>query len=387
MHAHDCATRLLGGCPPRRFLREHWQKKPLLIRAALPGFAGLLSPAELAALACRDDAQSRLVIRRGRRWQAYQGPFERRLLRQLPARAWSLLVHDVNHFLPEARALLDRFHFVPYARLDDLMVSYAPAGGGVGPHFDSYDVFLLQGAGRRRWRISHQRDLALLERAPLKLLRDFRPQQEWTLEPGDMLYLPPGWAHDGVALDPCMTYSIGFRAPAWQELGVHFLRFLEDRLDLTGRYRDAGLKSQESPAQIGPAMLEEVTRRLDGIRWRAPDVARFLGQYLTEPKVQVFFTPPRPRLAPAAFAARVRRAGVALDLRSQMLYVGHQFFINGESVEVKGRASATLSRLADMRWLPGVDTTQRGLAALLHEWYGAGYLSPRAQAGTSREEP
>lgn len=387
MHDPDAATRLLGGCPPRRFLREHWQKKPLLIRAALPGFAGLLSPAELAELACRDDAQSRLVIRRGRRWQAYEGPFERSFLRRLPARAWSLLVHDVNHFLPGARALLDRFNFVPYARLDDLMVSYAPAGGGVGPHFDSYDVFLLQGAGRRRWQISHQRDLTLLDRAPLKLLRDFRPQQEWTLEPGDMLYLPPGWAHDGVALDPCMTYSIGFRAPAWQELGIHFLRFLEDRLDLAGLYQDPGLKPQDSPARIGRAMVKEITQRLDGVRWRAPDVARFLGQYLTEPKAHVFFTPPRPRLALAAFAARVRRRGVALDLHSQMLYVGHQFFINGESVEVKGRAHATLSRLADTRWLPAVDTTQRGLAALLHEWYGAGYLSPRAQAGTRRGEP
>jgi 50S ribosomal protein L16 3-hydroxylase len=387
MDAPDPATRLLGGRPPRRFLAQHWQKHPLLIRAALPDFAGLLSPAQLMGLACRDDAQARLVIRHGRRWEAHEGPFERSFLRRLPARGWSLLVHDVNHFLPEARALLDRFNFIPYARLDDLMVSYAPAGGGVGPHFDSYDVFLLQGSGRRRWRISHQRNLTLLERAPLKLLRDFRPEQEWTLEPGDMLYLPPGWAHDGVALDACMTYSIGFRAPAWQALGVHFLRFLEDRLELAGLYEDPELKPQNSPARIGRTMVREITRRLDGIRWCESDVARFLGQYLTEPKVHVFFTPPRPRLAPAAFSACVRRRGVTLDLQSQMLYAGHQFFINGEAVEVKGRAHATLRHLADTRWLPRVDTTQRGLVTLLHEWYGAGYLSPRAEAGAKRREP
>ena len=159
-----------------------------------------------------------------------------------------------------------------------------------------------------------------------------------------MLYLPPGWAHDGVALDSCMTYSIGFRAPAWQALGVHFLRFLEDRLELAGSYEDPELKPQDSPARIGRTMVREITRRLDGIRWCESDVARFLGQYLTEPKMHVFFTPPRPRLAPAAFSARVRRRGVTLDLRSQMLYAGHQFFINGEAVEVKGRAHATLSQ-------------------------------------------
>jgi 50S ribosomal protein L16 3-hydroxylase len=134
-------------------------------------------------------------------------------------------------------------------------------------------------------------------------------------------------------------------------------------------------------------MVREITRRLDGIRWCESDVARFLGQYLTEPKVHVFFTPPRPRLAPAAFSACVRRRGVTLDLQSQMLYAGHQFFINGEAVEVKGRAHATLSHLADTRWLPRVDTTQRGLVTLLHEWYGAGYLSPRAEAGAKRREP
>jgi 50S ribosomal protein L16 3-hydroxylase len=379
---------VLGGCPPRRFLMQHWQKTPLLVRAALPGFTGLLSPAQLLELACRDDAQSRLVIRTARRWEAHQGPFERGFLRRLPARGWTLLVHEVDHFLPEARALLERFSFVPYARLDDLMVSYAPPGGGVGPHCDSYDVFLLQGPGRRRWRVSHQRDTALVEGAPLELLRDFRPKQEWVLEPGDMLYLPPGWAHDGVALDPCMTYSVGFRAPAWRELAIHFLRFLEDQVEIQGLYRDPDLKPQGNPARIGQAMVRKVAQRLGGIRWSGSQVVRFLGQYLTEPKAHVWFTPQRRGLSLAAFAERTRRTGVCLDLRSQMLYFGDLFFINGETVEVKGRARQSLSRLADTRGLSAVDTTQRGLVALLHGWYGAGYLSLRAKPrSTRRSEP
>ncbi|HTS52966.1 MAG TPA: cupin domain-containing protein [Burkholderiales bacterium] len=377
MSAHDTAG-VLGGCPPRRFLARHWQKTPLVVRAALPGFTGLLSPAQLFELACREDAQCRLVVRRGRRWKAHQGPFQRAFLRRLPARGWTLLVHEVERFLPEGRALLERFSFVPYARLDDLMVSYAPPGGGVGPHCDSYDVFLLQGRGRRRWRVSHQRDNALVDGAPLRLLRDFRPQQEWVLEPGDMLYLPPGWAHDGVALEPCMTYSIGFRAPVWRELAIHFLRFLEDQVEIEGMYRDPELRPQNTPARIGRGMVRKVAQQLATIRWSAPQVARFLGQYLTEPKAHVFFTARR-GLSLAAFAERIRRNGVCLDLCSQMLYVGDLFFINGEAVQVKGRARESLSHLADTRRLNAVDTTQRGLVALLHEWYGAGYLGLRAR--------
>jgi 50S ribosomal protein L16 3-hydroxylase len=383
MPAHDAAA-LLGGLPPRRFLAQHWQKKPLLVRAALPGFSGVLTPPQLLRLACRDDAQSRLVIRNARRWEAHEGPFRRGVFRRLPPRGWSVLVHEVDRFLPAARALLERFNFVPFARLDDLMVSYAPPGGGVGPHYDSYDVFLLQGQGRRRWRVSYQRNAALVAGAPLKLVRDFRPQQEWVLEPGDMLYLPPGWAHDGVALDPCMTYSIGFRAPAWQELVIHFLRFLEDRVELEGLYQDPDLKPQDSPARIARSMVREVARRLDGIRWTSSDVARFLGQYLTEPRAHVFFRPPLSQLSLAAFTAGVRRRGVGLELRSQMLYFGDLFFVNGETVEVKGRARASLRHLADTRRLAVVDTTQRGLVALLHQWYGSGYLNLSAQARAPR---
>ena len=201
---------LLNGLSPAQFLRRHWQKKPLLARAALPQFASLVTRRDLFEMARSADTESRLILRNGRRWQVNHGPFTRRDFAQLPARNWTLLVQGVNHVLPQAQALLAQFAFIPYARLDDLMVSFAPPGGGVGPHFDSYDVFLLQGEGRRRWRVSRQRDLALVEGAPLKILRDFRAGREWELAPGDLLYLPPRCAHDGVALEECITCSIGF---------------------------------------------------------------------------------------------------------------------------------------------------------------------------------
>src|SRR6266513_2377077 len=183
---------LLGGLSGEKFLSKFWQKKPLLVRKAITGFKGVVQAPELLALSLRHDIESRLVCRRRGAWHVQMGPFSRTQLARLPKSGWTLLVQGLNLELPEADALLRRFRFLPYARLDDVMVSYAAAGGGVGPHFDSYDVFLLQGPGRRRWSVGKQRDPELDAKAPLRILANFRPQEEWLLEPGDMLYLPPG---------------------------------------------------------------------------------------------------------------------------------------------------------------------------------------------------
>jgi len=262
---------LLAGHDARSFLRRHWQKHPLLARRALPQYENMMTREELFALSMRDDIPSRLVVRHGRRWEVAHGPFSRRTLAQLPGRGWTLLVQGVNQVLPRAQALLLEFAFIPYARLDDVMVSYAPPGGGVGPHFDSYDVFLLQIAGARRWRVSRQRDLELVAGAPLKLLRRFRAGHAWTLAPGDMLYLPPHVAHDGIAVGECLTASIGFRAPAAQELAARFLEYLQERLALHAQYRDPGLRPAVHPAQIGEDMLRQAARMLEGIEWKAFD--------------------------------------------------------------------------------------------------------------------
>jgi len=214
---------LLGGLSPKEFLQRHWQKRPLLVRRALPGFRGVIAKRPLFALASSDEVESRLVERRGAHWRVTHGPISQDRFKQTRARDWTLLVNGVNQHAAPAEQLLRRFAFLPQARLDDVMVSYAAPGGGVGPHVDSYDVFLVQGAGRRLWRIERARRFSLVERAPLKLIEDFSPQEEYLLEPGDLLYLPPGWGHDGIALGECFTCSVGFRAPRGAELGAAFL--------------------------------------------------------------------------------------------------------------------------------------------------------------------
>ena len=363
---------LLGGLDARQFLAEYWQKKPLLIRGALPGFDGLLSPEELAGLACEDGVESRLVLQQKTAWRLEQGPFDEDSFLHLPATGWTLLVQNVNHYLPEAAALLRQFDFIPHARLDDLMVSYAPDGGGVGPHFDSYDVFLLQGQGKRLWRISEQQDLRLDEDAPLRILKHFDTEQEWLLEPGDMLYLPPHLAHWGIAVGNAMTYSIGFRAPAAQELAIHFLGYMQERIQLSGVYADPGLTLQTHPAEIGPAMIEQAATLLQGVRWQAQDVARFLGGYLTEPKQHVVFDPPRGK-SRTAFQQRLRQQGICLALQSQMLFQGDYCYINGEEAGMPSTCSDALRQLADTRALPPGEFADDALVTLLYQWYLAGY--------------
>ena len=368
---------LLGGIDPRQFLEEYWQKKPLLIRAAIPGFTGLLSAEELAGLACEEDVQSRLVTQRQKKWRVEQGPFEEARFLKLPEKDWTLLVQGVNHHMPEASALLQQFDFIPHARLDDLMVSYAPDGGGVGPHFDSYDVFLLQGEGKRLWRVSEQEDLTLIDGAALRILENFQTEQEWLLEAGDMLYLPPHIAHWGIAVGDCMTYSIGFRAPSAQELVHEFLGFLQERYVPEGMYADPDLELQQHPAKIGTAMLDQVAGMLNNIRWNKADVAEFLGRYLSEPQPHVMFDNPAP-VSESAFHKRLQKKGVDLSLKSQLLFHEKHFFMNGEQVEIPESSGELMRQLADQRHLAAMSFTEdfkdEFLVKQLHEWYLAGYL-------------
>jgi 50S ribosomal protein L16 3-hydroxylase len=364
----------LGGLSFDQFLRRHWQKKPLLARAALPQCADLVTRDRLFALAARDDVESRLVLRGGQAWRVRYGPFTAHELGRLPATGWTLLVQGIDRVLPAAAELLRCFSFLPHARLDDVMASYAPPGGGVGPHFDSYDVFLLQVRGVRRWRVSRQRDFALIEGAPLRILRRFRASSEWLLHPGDMLYLPPRYAHEGTAVTECVTCSIGFRAPQAQELATRFLEFLQEKLRLEGIYRDPGLLRPRHPAHLDDVMTEKLKRMLRRIRWSAAHMERFLGCYLTEPKPSVVFSRPRRPAAPGAFARRAAREGLRLALPSRMLYRRGIFFINGEACAAHRRARRTLRRLADRRLLPPATAIDRESARWLYQWYRAGYL-------------
>lgn len=373
---------LLGGISAQQFLHEYWQKRPLLIRAAIPDFHGVLSPEELAGLACEEDVQSRLVSQHAGAWQLEHGPLDEARFADLPEKDWTLLVQAVNHHVPQAAQLLQQFSFIPHARLDDLMVSYAPDGGGVGPHFDSYDVFLLQGQGQRLWRISAQQDLSLVEDAPLRILRQFTAEQEWLLQPGDMLYLPPHLAHWGIAVGDCMTYSIGFRAPSQQELTGEFLSFLQEQGVPARMYQDADLAWQARPALISGDMVSKVADMLANIRWTQEDVSQFLGRYLSEPGHDVVFEPPR-ALGLAAFCKRAAKQGLALALKSRMLFTQSALYLNGEVVAAEFAGCDGLMQLADTRSLAAAQFANLGQAVmqLLHDWYLAGYVEIGTMSG------
>jgi 50S ribosomal protein L16 3-hydroxylase len=365
--------RLLGGLSVDAFLREYWQKKPLLVRQALPGFGNWLDRDSLSALACRDDAESRLVRQQRGRWLLDRGPFEAEELAALPTRGWSLLVSGVNHLLPAGDDLLNHFDFIPRARLDDLMVSFAPKGGGVGPHFDSYDVFLIQGLGSRRWEVSAQTDLEVADGAPLRILKRFTPEQSWLVEAGDLLYLPPHLAHNGVALEDCMTWSVGFKVPRAEEITYQFLTYLQDRRQPEGMFADPGRRRPRHPGAIPTDLLAWSTQVIDGIRWNKADIADFLGRYLSEPKPHIFFDPPARPLSEQAFARAVAQHGVRLSALSQMLFQAHSFFLNGELTQASPAQAASLRRLADNRRLAAEECSE-ALLPLLRPWYLAGYL-------------
>jgi 50S ribosomal protein L16 3-hydroxylase len=365
---------LLGGVTPAQFLKEFWHKKPCVIRQAIPGFAPFISRDALFEMARRDDVESRLVTHFRQKWEMQSGPLDG--IPAITKRDWTLLVQGVNLHDDAADALLRQFNFLPDARLDDLMISYATDSGGVGPHVDSYDVFLLQAQGTRRWRIGAQQDLTLQSGVPLKILQRFAPSEEFDLEPGDMLYLPPHYAHEGVAIGECMTYSIGFRAPSYQELGESFLQFMTDSIELPGRYADADLAPTTRPAEISAAMLAQVSAELNKVQFTRDDIAIFLGEYLSEPKSSVSFEPVKRPLTLDKFMALAGKRGLRLSRKTQMLYRGELVFINGESFAVSRADKALLSVLADRRALDGqaIATASLDVAEALHDWYRQGWL-------------
>lgn len=365
--------RLLGDIPVARFMREHWQRRPLLIRQALKDFVAPVGRARLLAYARSPQAEARLIERAAGKWHVRHGPLAR-----LPARrksGWTVLVQGLDLLDDDAHGLLQRFRFVPDARLDDLMASYATDDGGVGPHTDSYDVFLLQAFGRRRWRLSRQRDLKFVDGAPLRVLSNFRPSAEYVLEPGDLLYLPPGVAHEGTAIGECITYSIGFRAPSYQELLEPLLTDFAERANLRGRYTDPGRGPTQHPADLPEPMLRQLHARLSARGPRRGDTARFLLAFLSEPKAQVVFERPHRTLAAGAFREAAQRRGLTLDRRTRLLYHRAEVGINGEHVAC-GAARALLQRLADARTL--APDALRGANSdaldLLRRWHSAGWL-------------
>ncbi|MGC9236193.1 MAG: JmjC domain-containing protein [Thiomonas sp.] len=369
------ATLDWGHFTATRFLREVWQRKPLLLRQAFAGFAPLLSRAQLFALAGDEDVESRLLQRNGRRWLLDHGPFSRRQIPPVEQRNWTLLVQGVNLHVDAASELLSQFRFIPDARLDDLMISWASDGGGVGPHQDAYDVFLLQAAGRRRWRIGPVLDATLQPGKPVKLLAHFEPEEDLILEPGDMLYLPPGWGHDGIAVgNDCMTYSIGFRAPPQGELLKEVLWQLAESQHGGPIYSDPPLRVGAPPALLPPAMVKFAAQAFARLKPDATVFESVLGTYLTTPKPQVWFESPQASLASLRRACQ--QTGCRLDRRSKMLYTAQAVFINGEAVSAELAPSRLLRTLADQHRLSALQLkgATTGELAVLAQWCAQGWL-------------
>jgi len=365
---------LLGGLSAAEFMRRHWQRTPLFVRAACPGALADIDRAQLFAYAARDDVESRLVVRNGARWTVRSGPIARRALPTLATPAWTLLVQGVDLHDEQAHRLLRRFRFIADARLDDVMCSYASDGGGVGPHVDSYDVFLLQTSGRRRWRIGRATKPRLREDVPLKMLADFVASEEWLLEPGDMLYLPPGWGHDGVAVGESITASVGFRAPLARELAVDVAQRLAEAAREDGdsgsggrRYRDAGVAAADRPARIPEPLQRFAAAAIERLVVDGVATSRALGEVLSEPKPGTWFER----------ADMVKPLGVAIALarRTRMLYDERFIFVNGEAYRAGGRDATLMRRLADRRRLDmkSVAGASAAARALLEEWLDAGW--------------
>lgn len=279
---------LLGGLSPQEFLQTYWQKQPLFIPNALPDFISPLSPDELAGLACESEIESRLVLEKDgpRPWTLEHGPFAEARFEGLPDTHWSLLVQDCNKYVPALAELMAHFDFIPHWRIDDVMASYAPEQGSVGPHVDQYDVFLIQAMGTRRWQTSSDPVMIdnFLPDLELNIMRDFSPEQEWIVKPGDMLYLPPGVAHNGVALDDCMTLSVGFRAPSHAEIISAFVDDAVTHINPKRRYTDPDLQVQQHPGQITEPALRQVRKILRAAVADDQAIDDWFGQFITEAK-------------------------------------------------------------------------------------------------------
>jgi 50S ribosomal protein L16 3-hydroxylase len=336
---------LLGGMSPVTFMKDYWQKKPLLVRGAIPAFqlakeSGLvlespLSISDLSDLAKQKNVESRLI--KSKPWSLKKGPFKPKDIPSLKKDAWTLLVQGVNAQHPIAERVMSWFRFIPEARLDDLMISIAGKHGGVGPHVDSYDVFLLQMSGRRHWKISEQKDLRLKEGLPLKILKHFEPTQDWVLEPGDMLYLPPNIAHDGVSLDAgCQTWSIGFRAPTYKELISEILwrttEALENDPALSQLYADPKQSATLDASAVPQDLVAAVSKHLNGLHWSESDISCTLASILSEPKAQTVFEPPKSLLDFNTFKKTMVQQGLRLSPQSKALHDHDFFYLNGESL-------------------------------------------------------
>jgi 50S ribosomal protein L16 3-hydroxylase len=277
---------ILGEVTPQDFLSNHWQRAPLLVRSALPDYVSPITPDELAGLALDHDVESRIVMRHGeQQWELRHGPFREEDFTNLPESDWTLLVQALDLWVPEAQSLLHRFDFLPRWRLDDIMASYATKGGSVGPHYDHYDVFLLQVEGQRRWQIGEDcnANTARVAGTDLRIVQDFSPTQEWLLNPGDMLYLPPGLSHWGVAESECLTFSVGFRSPSLADM-LGELAIELSAQDNDDHFSDPRLSPDMAGDEIHPAFIAQAKKLLQAALSDDGVIEDCFARYMTASK-------------------------------------------------------------------------------------------------------
>jgi len=374
------------GMPPRQFLRDYWQKWPLLIRGMFPGGVDAVAPDDLAGLACEEAALSRIVQRNEKRdrWTLRNGPFRERDFTRLPKTHWTLLVQDVDKWDMDVAALLSRFTFIPSWRIDDVMVSYATDGGGVGPHVDQYDVFLVQGMGYRRWSIDAQPRTfapdAFRDDSELKLLREFSPTHEWLLDPGDALYLPPGVAHDGIAFGECTTYSVGMRAPSRAELLFDFAEFLAEPLTENDRYVDPDLAPAHDAGEIDDAALARARGALPHFaNVEKSTLAHWFGRFITRYRSAQILAAPGREIGLAALLRRLPKSTVLRNPFSRFAWRRGgreaELFVAGEALRCPMALARLLAaeREIDGSELAGLTTNAQALATL-KALFDAGHL-------------
>jgi 50S ribosomal protein L16 3-hydroxylase len=371
---------ILGKISNDVFLKKYWQKKPLLIRGAIKNFKSLITEKDLFKIAQNETAISRLIEYKHGIWQVKYGPFKKSDLPKKTNTSWTMLVQNINHHVPFAESFLNLFKFIPYARLDDLMVSFATKKGSVGPHYDSYDVFLFQAHGEREWKISDQKKFSLDKKSAIKIITNFKTKNSWVLKPGDMLYLPPNVGHWGISQsDDCLTYSIGFRAPGTFEIQSKFLDFIQDNLitNQNDLYKDPNLDLQKNPAEINLNMIKKIQQIVNQLRWNAKSINTFIGQLLTEPIEGAVFETSKP-LTLEIFKKDLIRKPLKLNPKTRMLFIKNNFYINGELIETDKKSVVHLKQLANDREISVKSTLNKkdlnALGIVLLPLYLSGFI-------------
>lgn len=369
---------IFGDLTIEQFLTEYWQKKPLLVKGAFKDFDFPVDADELAGMACEADVESRFISQgaNGDNWQLKHGPLNEEFFATLPESHWTLLVQAVDHWVPDANELMEAFNFLPSWRLDDLMISYAAQGGGVGPHYDNYDVFLIQADGQRRWEVGglYGEDSPRREDTPVMILPEWHAEQSWDLEPGDMLYLPPRVGHNGISLDnECVTYSVGFRAPSHTELYQNFARFLGDNIPGELRYADPDHKRQTHSAEIDQASIERLQNTMRHYIDNPTLLAQWFGEYMTDPKYpeQQQANSDTPAVKPGDMLARNEGSRLAFVDQPGMTPL---LFADGKSYEFEPASLPLIQQLTEQVDFEVPEQASTEFCALLSQLVNQGSL-------------